>query len=137
MIACCANTSTDGDTSSVNNNNNNNIENNNNNDANRQINEKQIIRKQFEFVTLLAKLFTLVATCLCFTIITIILLILDVKTQTHYSTAIAIFSGSIDIMVNSICLLLHWPFAQKLYKKICMKCCYGNSVLFFMKLLNM
>ena len=129
MIAGCS----DGDISSV----NDNIENNNNNDANRQINENQIIRKQFGFVTLLAKLFTLVATCLSMTIITIILLMLDVKIGTHYSIVISIFGGSFDIMINSICLVLHWPFAQKWYKKMCMKCCYGKSVLFFMKVLNM
>ena len=134
MIAGCS----DGDTSSVNdiNNHNHNIENNNNNDANRQINEKQIIRKQFGFVTLLAKLFTLVATCLCFTIISIMLVILDVRIGAHYATVISIFGGSIDIMINSICLVLHWPFAQKLYKKICVKCCYGKSVLFFIKVLK-
>lgn len=106
-----------------------------NNSVNLQINRNQVVSKQFEFTALVARLFTLVATCLSLTLISIAILIFGVTFSSYGTSLISILAASVDVMVNSICLVLHWTFANIWYKKLCMVCsCYTKSIRFFLKI---
>ena len=86
-----------------------------------------------KFVAIIAKL-----SCLVFcSMITLISIALIINSGIHYDMAIpaliSMLLTSFDITVNSICLLLYWPFADKIYKHICQSCnkfminkCTGN-----------
>ena len=113
----------------------NNNNNNNNNNVNFHINRNEIESKQFKFISLVARLFTLVASCLSLTLISIGILIFAVNFSSYGTSFISIFGAAVDVTVNAICLVLHWKFATIWYKKLCMICsCYTKSIRLFIKI---
>ena len=69
------------------------------------------------------------------TIISIGLLIFNANIPSYGAATISVFGASMDVMVNAVCLALHWPFAQSWYKKICMVCpCHRRGIQFFVKM---
>ena len=87
-----------------------------------------------KFVAIIAKLSCLV---FCSMITTIISIILAINSGIHYNMVmpgfISLLLTSFDITVNSLCVLLYWSFADKMYKHICQSCnkfmikkCTGN-----------
>ena len=108
--------------------------------VNQKINANQIFSKQFEFISLVARLSTLVTCCLTMTLISIGLFIFNASVGNHSTTpnfgvaAISIFGPSMDVMVNAICLVLHWPYAKSWFKNICTICpCHRYCIRYFVK----
>ena len=86
-------------------------------------NSTQAQKTNFRFATMIAKLSCLV---LCSMMTTMISIIFIVNASIHEKMAIAgvisLLATSFDITVNSLCLLLYWPYADQWYYCICKLC---------------
>ena len=73
------------------------------------------------FVT--AKLSVLISIAMIITIVSIIsIFIAVVINNSVYVFIFSMLLTSMDITVNSLCLLLQWPFTQNLYQILCKRC---------------
>lgn len=98
--------------------------NDNSNDVNGHGRQKTNNRKSGSlFVVIMTKLTCVMIFALCSTLISIISVVVNVLSgYLFYTTIVAMLFGGLDIAINALCLILHWGFANSLYKKLCYWC---------------
>ena len=82
---------------------------------------KQFNKKQLQLIKTVAKISTLVGCTLFTTMVSMTVMAIAVITNDTAPTMGAL-AASIDICVNSVCLLLQWPFAENWYNRRCNPC---------------
>ena len=88
-------------------------------------NKKKFSKDQLKLIATMAKLTCLMSTALMTSLISIILIVCTaISPDLFYIGIASMFSSSIDVIVNALCLLLHWPFAESIYQKLCKPCHY-------------
>ena len=83
----------------------------------------QAQKTNLRFTKIIAKLSCLV---LCSMMTTLLSIALIINSSIHDNMAMAglisLIASSLDIAVNSICLVLYWPYADRWYQRICKVC---------------